>query len=125
MTDRMEHYKRGLALFSEQKPEEAVEEYRKALELSPDWTECMHALAMAISNLGRQEEAIAIGKRIVELDPDDPFAHTSLSMFYMRNNQIPEAEAEGAKARMVSWKQELKTNPDAPPPDDGPIRVVQ
>ena len=59
MTDRMEHYKRGLALFSEQKHEEAVEEYRKALELSPDWTECMHALAMAISNLGRQEEAIA------------------------------------------------------------------
>ena len=39
MTDRMEHYKRGLALFSEQKHEEAVEEYRKALELSPDWTE--------------------------------------------------------------------------------------
>jgi len=26
---------------------------------------------------------------------------------------------------MASWKQELKKNPNAPPPDEGPMKVVQ
>jgi len=26
---------------------------------------------------------------------------------------------------MASWKQELKANPKAPPPDTGPMKVVQ
>ena len=125
MTDRMVHYKQGLTLFGQQKHEEAVAEYRKALELSPDWTDCLHAVAMALSELGRHDEAIETGQRIVELDADDAFAHTSLSMFYMRKGLIPEAEAEGAKARMVAWRQELKTNPNAPPPADaGGMKVV-
>ena len=36
------------------------------------------------------------------------------------------AEKEGAQARMISWKEELKTNPDAPPPSTpGDMNVVQ
>ena len=65
------------------------------------------------------DDAIATGLRIVELDKRDAFAHTSLSMFYMRKGMVEEAETESAKARMVSWKEELKTNPDAKPP--GPV----
>ena len=130
MSERMTLYKEGLALFGQQKNREAVEKYRKALESDPDWTDCLHALAMALSQTGDHDQAIEIGKRIVELDPDDAFAHTSLSMFYMRKGMIEEAEAEGAKARMVSWKQDLKTNPKAPPPADfrpgtGDMNVVQ
>ena len=71
-------------------------------------------------------EVREIGKRIVELDPDDAFAHTSLSMFYQRKGMIDEAEAEGAKARMLSWKEELRKNPDAPPPGPaGSMNVIQ
>ena len=29
-------------------------------------------------------------------------------MFYQRKGMIPEAEAEGAKARMLDWKRQLK-----------------
>ena len=36
------------------------------------------------------------------------------------------AEKEGAKARMISWKDELKTNPDARPPGPaGSMDVIQ
>ncbi len=28
---------------------------------------------------------------------------SSLSLFYVRNGQIPEAEAAGAKAKIISW----------------------
>ena len=126
MTDRLEHYKAGLKLFGENKHAEAIAEYKRALELSPDWEDALHALAMAYMGAGQFDDAIATGKRILELNPEDAFAHTSLSMFYQRKGMIDEAEAESAKARMASWKQELKTNPNAPPPGPaGSMDVIQ
>ena len=47
-------------------------------------------------------------------------------MFFQRKGDIEEAEKEGAKARMLSWKEELKKNPDAPPPGPaGSMDVIQ
>ena len=121
-----QHYLEALKLFGEGKNVQAVEAYEKALEAKPDWTDALHGMAMAYSNGGRHDDAIRIGKRIVELDSNDPFAHTSLSMFYQRKGEIEEAEKEGAKARMLSWKEELKKNPDAPPPGPaGSMDVIQ
>ena len=48
-------------------------------------------------------EAIEAGKRAVELRPNDQLAWSSLSLFYVRNSQIKEAEAAGTKARILSW----------------------
>jgi len=124
--ERMEHYLKGLSLFGEGKHKQAIDAYEKALKVSPNWPEAMNALAMAHMNHGTIDDAIRIGKEIVELDPNDPFAHTSLSMFYQRKGMIEEAEKEGAKARMLSWKEELKTNPNAPPPGPaGSMDVIQ
>jgi hypothetical protein len=63
---------------------------------------------MALSELGRHDEAIEAGKRLCDLAPDDTLAHTSLSRFYQAANMVPEAEAEGAKARMLDWKRQLQ-----------------
>ena len=68
----------------------------------------MHGLARALQDLNRLDEAIAVSNRIVELDPDDVLAHTSLSVLYQKKGMIPEAEAEGNKARVLGWKQQLK-----------------
>ena len=123
---RIELYNQGNRLLGEKKIDEAIESFGKALELKPDWTDCMLALATAHSNGGNQDEAIEIGKKIAEIDKEDAFVHTSLSIFYMRKGMIDEAEREAAKARMLSWKEELKKNPDAPPPADvDGINVVQ
>lgn len=120
------HYLKGLALFGEGKHVEAIAAYEEALELRPAWTDAMHALAMASLQAGKVDDAIRIGKEIVEIDPDDAFAHTSLSIFYQRKDMIEEAEKEAAKARMISWKEELKKNPNAPPPGPaGSMDVIQ
>jgi len=42
------------------------------------------------------------------VDPDDILAHTSLSILYQKKGMVPEAEAEGNKARVLGWKQQLK-----------------
>jgi tetratricopeptide (TPR) repeat protein len=102
------HYYAALDLFAEGRHEQAVEEYRKSLTADPLYTEAMHGLARALQELGRLDEAIAVAKRIAELDPDDVLAHTSLSVLYQRKGMIPEAEAEGNKARILGWKQQLK-----------------
>ena len=126
MTDRKTHYLAGLKLYGAGRHDEAVAEYKQALELSPDWTEAMHALATAYSKLGRHEEAIALIEKVIALEPEDAFAYTSLSIFLQRKGLVPEAEKAAAKARMISWKEELKRNPNAPPPaQPGGMNVVQ
>ena len=121
-----ELYMEGMRLFGEGKNKEAIEVFAKCLEARPNWTEAMHGLAMAHMNNGTLDDAIRIGKEILEIDKNDAFAHTSLSMFYQRKGMIEEAEKEGAKARMLSWKEELKTNPNAPPPGPaGSMDVIQ
>jgi tetratricopeptide (TPR) repeat protein len=126
MPDAKSHYLAGLKLFGQQKFEEAIVEYRLALEQKPDWADVWHALATAESKLGRQDEAIETVKRVIELTPTDAFAFTSLSIFLQRKGMIPEAEKAAAQARMLAWKEELKKNPNAPPPSGlGDMHVVQ
>jgi tetratricopeptide (TPR) repeat protein len=126
LSDRKTHYLAGLKHFGANEHQKAIAEYEQALALSPDWTEAMHALATAHSKLGNQDKAIAVVERILELEPEDAFAYTSLSIFLQRKGLVPEAEKAAAKARMISWKEELKRNPNAPPPGPpGGMNVVQ
>jgi Flp pilus assembly protein TadD len=103
-----DHYYAALDLVSEGEHERAVAEYQKSLEADPTFTEAMHGLARALQDLGRLDEAIRVAKRIAEVDPEDVLAYTSLSVLYQKKGMIAEAEAEGAKARVLGWKQQLK-----------------
>jgi len=121
----IESYKAGLAHFGQNRFAEAIAEFEKALAERPNWTDALHALATAQSKSGDQDTALATIARVIASDPDDPFSYTSQSIFYQRKGLIPEAEKAQAQARMASWKQDLKKNPNAPPPDTGPMKVVQ
>ena len=89
----------------------AVVKYRHCTELAPDFADGWHALAMALMKLGRNEEAIKAALRHAELRPDDQLAWSSLSICYVKNGQIPEAEAAGAKARIISWGGKIRKAP--------------
>jgi tetratricopeptide (TPR) repeat protein len=103
-----DHYYAALDLMADGKVEEAVAAYRKSIAVDPAFTEAMHGLARALQDLERYDEAIEMAQTITQLDPDDVLAHTSLSVLYQKKGMIPEAEAEGAKARVLGWKQQLK-----------------
>jgi tetratricopeptide (TPR) repeat protein len=103
-----DRYYAALDLMGDGKLEDAVTAYRESLAIDPAFTEAMHGLARALQDLQRYDEAIAVAQRITELDPDDVLARTSLSVLYQKKGMIPEAEAEGAKARVLGWKQQLK-----------------
>ncbi len=103
-----DHYYAALDLMVEGYLEKAVAAYQESLAADPTFTEAMHGLARALQDLQRYDEAIAVSQRIAELDPDDVLAHTSLSVLFQKKGMIPEAEAEGNKARILGWKQQLK-----------------
>jgi tetratricopeptide (TPR) repeat protein len=102
------HYYAALDLVADGNHEGAVAEYQKSLDADPTFTEAMHGMARALQDLGRLDEAIAVAKKMAEVDPDDILAHTSLSVLYQKKGMIPEAEEEGNKARILGWKQQLK-----------------
>ncbi|HLB33947.1 MAG TPA: tetratricopeptide repeat protein [Chthoniobacterales bacterium] len=83
--------------------EAAVIKYRHCIELDSDFFDGWHALGMALMKLGHYSEAIEAGLKATTLRPNDQLAWSSLSLFYVRNHQIPEAEAAGTKAKILSW----------------------
>lgn len=103
-----DEYNRGMELFVEGKLDEAIVAYRKALKEDINFADCLHALAMALAHQDRLDEAIEVGKKLIEVSPDDELAYTSLSIFYQRKGMIPEAEEVGAKARTLGWKRQLQ-----------------
>jgi Flp pilus assembly protein TadD len=81
----------------------AIDKYRRCIEAVPDFFDAWHALGMALMKTGRHTEAIEAGLKATGLRPNDQLAWSSLSMFYVRDHQIKEAEAAGVKARILSW----------------------
>jgi tetratricopeptide (TPR) repeat protein len=105
-----EYFEQAVNAFGDKKLDEAVEHYKKALELDPNYQDALHGLGMALFNGGRIDEAITTAKKLIEIDQDDILAHTSLSMFYQAQGRIEDAEKEGNVARILGWKQELRGN---------------
>ena len=103
-----DHYYAALDLVAEGEQERALAEYQLSLSADPAFTEAMHGMARTLQDLNRLDEAIAVANRIVELDPDDVLAHTSLSIIYQKKGMVPEAEAAANRARILGWKQQLK-----------------
>jgi tetratricopeptide (TPR) repeat protein len=103
-----EYFEQAVNAFGDGKLDEAIENYRKALEIDPNYQDALHGVGMALFNSGRVDEAIATAKKLIEIDKDDILAHTSLSMFYQAQGRIEEAEKEGNVARILGWKQELR-----------------
>lgn len=81
----------------------AIEKYRECARLAPEFFDAQHALAMALMKNGQIPEAIREGIAAIKLNLQDQLAWSSLSLFYVRNHQIKEAEAAGAKAKVLSW----------------------
>lgn len=105
-----EHLEEGMSAVAMGELETAADHFKKATELDPKSFDAWHSLAMAYMKLLKYPEAVQAGIKAVEINPNDQFARVSLSMYFQRNGQIPEAEAEAAKAKILSWGGKLQPN---------------
>jgi Flp pilus assembly protein TadD len=67
----------------------------------PDFALAHSALAAWCTRLERHDEAVQHARRVVDLEPRDPFSYTALSVACMRGGRIAEAEDALARSRML------------------------
>lgn len=81
--------------------EEAVAKLNEALALDANFALAHSALAVVLTKLARHEDAVAHAKKVCELEPNDPFSFTAMSVTCQRAGKIQEAEDAMARARML------------------------
>jgi Flp pilus assembly protein TadD len=76
----------------------AIAKLEAAVALDPGFAIGHGMLAKLYADLAEAEKAIEHAKKVVELEPDDGFSYTALSVIYQRCGRIPEAEHAKAMA---------------------------
>jgi Flp pilus assembly protein TadD len=87
----------------------AVQSFRAAIAAHPQYFEAHHGLIRALRDAGCLEQSVGAALALTALTPNDPLAHTALSISLQHAGHIPEAEAAAAKARILEWKIQLQT----------------
>jgi Flp pilus assembly protein TadD len=98
-----ELYDFAVDLRDQGKKPEAVAKLEEAISLDPDFAIGHGMLAKLYADLADAQKAIRHAKKVVELQPDDAFSYTALSVIYQRCGRI--AEAEHAKA--MAWQKQM------------------
>lgn len=80
----------------------AIAKLEEAVKLDDKFSLGHGLLAKLYADLADGDRAIAHAKRVVELEPDDTFSYTALSVIYQRCGKIPEAE----EAKAVAFSRE-------------------
>jgi TolB-like protein/Flp pilus assembly protein TadD len=77
---------------------EAEREFKRAIELSPNYASAHDGYGFYLKAVGRFDEAIEKGKQVQRLDPLSPFAHVSLGYAYYFARDYGKAIEECSKA---------------------------
>jgi Flp pilus assembly protein TadD len=101
-------YHEGLDRLAEGDAAGAIQRLRHCLEVDPGMLDAMHGLIRALQETREYDAAITVAQRLLQLDPEEVLAHTSLSILYQHKGMIAEAEAEALKAKLLGWKIQLR-----------------
>jgi tetratricopeptide (TPR) repeat protein len=91
----------GTALQKQNRLEEAIEAYKKAIELRPDYAEANNNIGVALQAQNRPEEAIEAYKKAIELRPDDANTYYNMGIALQAQNKLEEAIEAYKKAIVI------------------------
>ena len=92
------HFGLGYVLRVQGRPDEAIAEYKKAIELDPKYATPHNNLGNVLSDQGKPDAAIAEYKKAIELDSKAAFPHNGLGNVLRAQGKSDEAIAEYKKA---------------------------
>jgi tetratricopeptide (TPR) repeat protein len=85
------HHNAGLSLSALGRPREAIERFRKAIRLLPDFAEAHCNLASALDEVGSDDEALRSLDAAIALQPSLARAHANRGSLLQKNRQREEA----------------------------------
>jgi len=91
-------------LLAENKIQEAVETYRKAVRLNPGNAQWHYNLSLALEKLGDRRGQEQELEKTLELDPNLAVAHNQLGLLYLEKARVVEAEREFKTALDINPK---------------------
>jgi tetratricopeptide (TPR) repeat protein len=83
--------------------EGAIAKLEEAVALDPQYAIGHGMLAKLYIDLAQADKAIEHAKKVVEIEPDDTFSYTALSVIYQRCGRIPEAE----HAKAIAYNKQM------------------
>jgi tetratricopeptide (TPR) repeat protein len=102
----MAHHSLGNALMAEGKVDEAIAQYKQAIQFKPDYVRALNNLGVALSSQGRLAEAIPHFQRVVQLRPQYANARFNLAVSLATQGLLPEA--------VQHFERLLQLQPDSP-----------
>jgi Tfp pilus assembly protein PilF len=102
MPNKNEYLNEGFRFFTEQNYQQAVEQFNNAIELDPKFDLAINALAETYNKMGDLDKAIEMARKLIQINPNDPLAHTALSRLFVQKGMIAEAEKEMAISNQLS-----------------------
>jgi Flp pilus assembly protein TadD len=92
------HYSRGNAFIDKGRTSEAIEEYRQALRIDPDYVEAHNNLGNALLLTGQTSQAIDHYKQALRIDHNNAQAHSNLGNALVQMQRAAEAIEHFQKA---------------------------
>ena len=96
-------YNQGVVLANQGRSKEAIQKFREALEVSPNYVMAMANLGGLLVQTGKAGEAVAPLEQALEIDPDNAVAHSNLGTALNILKRF-----EGA---LIHYREALRLNP--------------
>lgn len=81
----------------------AIQKLLAAVETDPQFSIAHGMLSKLYAETAELEKAVHHAKKVVEIEPDDAFSYTALSVIYQRCGMIPEAE----HAKAIAYQKQM------------------
>lgn len=111
MSDAQSRFKDGFKAYAAGDYAAAIAGFQAALEVEPDHRDALRSIAMAWVRHGDPARAVPFAQRVAELEPNDPMSWSGLSLVLMKAGRPKDAEDAAAKAKVQTWKVQLKQKP--------------
>jgi len=103
MATKEETYDEAIALAQEDKLADAIRKLDTLVEREPDYALAHAAMSVFYSKLGEFDKSVQHGRRVCQLEPDDPFSFVAMSLMCQKAGMIEEAEQALLQARQVEF----------------------
>ena len=108
LSEAEKHYNRGLDLRDDERWEEAIAEYSKAINLDPNYAKAYNNRGSAYSYLGDLRHAIVDYDKAIALDPEKPQPYANRGLAYSALGDPDQAIADLQRALSLASDPGLK-----------------